>query len=148
MHELSLLRAVVDSVARVAAQRRARGVEAVGLRVGTLASATPEALRTAWPLAISGTAVAGARLDIDVVQAAVRCAECARDVPVDRFYALVCPVCATPTGELVTGRELAVAYADLADDAAAENPAENPGDAALPARDRPAASCPGHDHRR
>ncbi|QAY64141.1 hydrogenase maturation nickel metallochaperone HypA [Xylanimonas allomyrinae] len=115
MHELTLLRSVVAAVERVAAERGATGVEEVGLRVGTLSGAVPEALAGAWPIATAGTVLAGSRLELDVVQAAVRCGSCARDVPVDVLYALVCPECGTPSGELVAGRELAVAYADLAD---------------------------------
>jgi hypothetical protein len=32
---------------------------------------------------------------------------------IDEFYALTCPVCGTPTGNLVSGREFEVSYADL-----------------------------------
>lgn len=113
MHELGLLRSVVTAVERAATTAGATGVEAVGLRVGTLSGAEPQALDGAWPIATAGTVVDGARLEIEQVQAAVWCPGCGCDQPVDEFYALVCPVCGTPSGTLVRGREFAVAYADL-----------------------------------
>ena len=113
MHELGLLRSVVMATQRAAAKAEATGVEAVGLRVGTLSGAVPQALQGAWPIATAGTIVDGARLDIEVVIAAVHCPTCAADREIDEFYALRCPVCDTPTGTLVRGREFDVTYADL-----------------------------------
>lgn len=104
---------MADAVGRAAEQSGARGVEAVGLRVGTLSGAVPDALEGAWPMAIEDTALRGARLDIEIVQAAVWCPTCAAEQPVDEFYALTCPACGTPTGNLVHGREFEVSYADL-----------------------------------
>ncbi|MCL2466191.1 MAG: hydrogenase maturation nickel metallochaperone HypA [Micrococcales bacterium] len=113
MHELGLLRSVVAAVEKVAAEAGATGVEAVGIRVGSLSGAVPEALDGAWPIATAGTVVAGARLDVEMVQAAVWCPSCAAEQPIDQFFALECPVCGTTTGQLVRGRELAVTHADL-----------------------------------
>jgi len=113
VHELGLLRSVVAAVEKVAHDAGATAVEAVGLRVGTLSGAVPVALHGSWPLATAGTVVAGARLDLDMVTAAVWCATCDAEQPVDEFFALECPVCATPTAQLVRGRELTVTYAEL-----------------------------------
>lgn len=113
MHELGILRSVVAAVERAARDAHATGVEAVGLRVGTLSGAVPDALQGAWPIAVDGTVLAGARLELEPVQAAIWCAACAAEQPVDEAYALVCPACGTPSGALVRGRELAVTFADL-----------------------------------
>lgn len=115
MHELGVLRAVVAAVERAAAEAGAPAVEAVGLRVGARSGVVPDALVGAWPVATAGTRLAGARLDLDLVPAAVWCRGCAARHEVDAGYALVCPACGTPSGDLVQGRELAVAWADLAD---------------------------------
>ena len=112
MHELGLLRGVVTAVERAVGASR---VEAVGLRVGTLSGAVPDALLGAWPIAVADTAWPQARLDIDVIQAAVWCPACATEQPVDEFFALVCPGCGTPTANLVRGREFEILYADLDD---------------------------------
>ncbi|MCL2089671.1 MAG: hydrogenase maturation nickel metallochaperone HypA [Micrococcales bacterium] len=113
MHELGLLRSVVAAVEKAVHDAGATGVEAVGLEVGTLSGVVPEALESAWLIATVGTVVAGARLEVETVQAAVWCPTCAAEQSIDEFYALSCPVCDTPTGQLVHGRELAVTYADL-----------------------------------
>lgn len=110
-----MLRSVVTAVQRAAHSAGTSTVETVGLRVGTLSGAVPEALLGAWPIAIAGTMLTGARLEIETVTAAVWCPTCAAEQPVDEFYALICPACGTPSANLVRGREFAVAYADLGD---------------------------------
>ncbi|MDR1833745.1 MAG: hydrogenase maturation nickel metallochaperone HypA [Propionibacteriaceae bacterium] len=112
MHELGLLRGVVKAaVAAVAGKPGA--IAAVGLRVGTLSGAVPQALEGAWPLAIAGTRLESARLEIEPVPAAVYCPACQAEQPIDEFFALACPVCAAPTGALARGREFQLAYVDL-----------------------------------
>lgn len=117
MHELGLLASVVAAVERTADRAGASRIEAVGLRVGTLSGALPDALLGAWPIATAGSRLAGARLELDIVPAAIHCPSCEGDVPVDEFYALTCPACGTPSGTLVRGREFDVAWADLETDA-------------------------------
>ena len=104
---------MVTAVEKAATTAGATSVEAVGLRVGSLSGAVAEALTGAWPIATAGTVVDGARLEIETLQAAIWCPGCAREQPVDEYYALTCPVCSTPSATLVRGREFAVAFADL-----------------------------------
>ncbi|WOP18679.1 hydrogenase maturation nickel metallochaperone HypA [Raineyella sp. LH-20] len=113
MHELGLLRSVTDAVTVAAERAGATGVQAVGLRVGTLSGAIPEALYGAWPIAVADTLMEGARLEVEVVPATVWCPSCAGDQPIDEYFALTCPVCGTPTGTLSHGREFEVTWADL-----------------------------------
>ncbi len=122
MHELSILRSVVAAVSRACERSGATGVDLVALRVGRLSGALPEALHGSWPMATAGTPVAGARLEIEEVPAALWCPACAAEREIDSF-ALTCPVCGTPTGALVRGRELDVTHADLRlpDDAPADD---------------------------
>jgi len=115
MHELGLLTGVVAAVSQAARSAGAPRVEAVGLRVGTLSGAVPEALEGAWPIATTGTIAQGAELTIEQVVAAVWCPACQAERPIDEFFALTCPACGQPTGHLVRGREFEVVYADLAD---------------------------------
>jgi hydrogenase nickel incorporation protein HypA/HybF len=114
VHELGLLRSVVAAVAKAAADAQATSVEAVGLRVGSLSGAVPEALEGAWPLAIDGTALHGARLDIETVEAAVYCPTCDANQPIDEFFALLCPVCRSVATAIVPGsKDFTVVYADM-----------------------------------
>jgi hydrogenase nickel incorporation protein HypA/HybF len=114
VHELGLLKTVVTAVEKAVADTDAP-VEAVGLRVGALSGAVPEALLGSWPIAIAGTRLAGARLDIEVVAAQVWCSACGKAQEVDEFFALTCPACGVGCGNLIHGREFEVAFADVAD---------------------------------
>ena len=115
MHEVGLLRGVVRAVEDAARSAGAPRVEAVGLRVGSLSGAVPEALAGAWPLAAAGTLCAGAALVVETIPAAVWCPACQAEQAIDEFFALTCPVCGTPTGHVVRGKEFEIAYADLAE---------------------------------
>ena len=113
MHELALLTSVVRAVERAIVGPGASVPTVVALRVGALSGADPEALEAAWPLAVAGTPVAGARLVLEEVVAAVWCPGCRRDVEIDEFFALRCPVCDRPTADLSGGRELEIAYVEV-----------------------------------
>jgi hydrogenase nickel incorporation protein HypA/HybF len=118
VHELSLLRPVVLSVARAADKAGADRVATVGLRVGTMSGAMPEALEGAWPIATADVpALRDARLIVEVIPAAIWCPGCQGEVEIDEFYALTCPVCGPPCGNLVHGREFEIAYAERPDSA-------------------------------
>lgn len=113
MHELGLLTSVVAAVERAVADTDAP-VEAVGLRVGSLCGAVPEALFGSWPIATAGTRLAGARLEIETVTAQIWCSSCEEAQQVDEFYALTCPACGVGCGNLIHGREFEVAFAEVA----------------------------------
>jgi hydrogenase nickel incorporation protein HypA/HybF len=115
VHELGLLRTVVVAVEKATADSDA-AIEAVGLRVGTISGAVPEALLGSWPIAIAGTRLAGARLEIETVAAQIWCSACEQAQEVDEFFALTCPACGVGCGNLIHGREFEVAFADLAED--------------------------------
>ena len=113
MHELGLLAPVVEAAADACREAHASAVKAVALRVGTLCNAAPSSLDGAWPFAVAGSVVEGAELVLQVVSAAVWCPTCDAEREIDAFYALRCPACGTPTGDLVRGREFEVAYVEL-----------------------------------
>ncbi|MGI5951566.1 MAG: hydrogenase maturation nickel metallochaperone HypA [Brooklawnia sp.] len=113
MHELGLLRGVVAAVSDAADKADARGVRTVALRVGTAAGVVREALEGSWPMACSGSRVAGAQLQVDWVPATVWCQDCQADQPIDEFFALACPVCDAITPAMPKGREFEIAWVDL-----------------------------------
>ncbi|CAN5478126.1 hydrogenase maturation nickel metallochaperone HypA [soil metagenome] len=113
MHELALLTSVVRAVERATVEAGGPAPSVVALRVGSLSGADPEALGWAWPLALAGSPVAGARLVLEPVPAAVWCPGCDREVEIDEYYALRCPECDRPTADLVRGRELEIAYVEV-----------------------------------
>ena len=112
MHELGLLTSVVAAVENAAAQADSQvtQVEKVALEVGTMSGAIPEALYGSWPIARQDSICAEAELEVTMIPASVYCPRCARDVPIDEFFALACPECGMPTGNLTHGREFKIAW--------------------------------------
>jgi hydrogenase nickel incorporation protein HypA/HybF len=103
MHELSVSSAVVDTVLKHAAGRR---VTVVSLRVGHLRQVVPDSLAFYFELVSRETLCEGARLDLQVVPALLRCDGCAREWdPEDAWFR--CTGCGG-SGAVIAGNELEV----------------------------------------
>jgi hydrogenase nickel incorporation protein HypA/HybF len=112
MHELSLMDQVRCLVLEEAARHRARRVEGINLRIGSLAGVDPDALRFAFDVVMAGTIAAGARLGIETVAAECLCDPCGRSFPaIDG--GCECPDCGTISLQLLRGRELQLASLEL-----------------------------------
>jgi hydrogenase nickel incorporation protein HypA/HybF len=104
MHELALAQAIV-----AVAERHARGghVEKVEVKVGRLRQVVPTALEFAFELVTEGTALAGARLEIEQVPAWILCRACGAESPAAEFP-FACAVCGGVDVEVTAGEELQV----------------------------------------
>jgi len=115
VHELSvasdLIALLVDSLPADGGPAR---VESVVVRIGALSGVVPEALRSAFGPAATGTVAEGARLDVERVELVVWCEACRRAVALPGPQRLRCPFCAAPTPCIVHGRELELATVTLA----------------------------------
>jgi hydrogenase nickel incorporation protein HypA/HybF len=104
VHELSISSAIVDTVVRHA---EGRPVTTVRVRLGRLRQVVPSSLAFYFELVSRETVCEGARLDQEVVPAALRCAVCAHtweiDVPLFR-----CPQCGCTDVTVTSGEELEV----------------------------------------
>ena len=116
MHELSIAMSILD-IAQEAAQRQlepqgqgqADGrIAAIHLRLGPLSGVVREALLSAFDLAIDGTEMAGCQLMIEDVPLVAFCPLCGVNRTIPSVQYLCCPVCDTPTPDIVTGREMDV----------------------------------------
>ena len=136
MHELSLLLSVVEVVEKAARDAGAWYITKVKLQVGALSGADTQALIGAWPFAIADhplffhslpdAPAHQAQLDLDLIPATIWCPTCNRDVPIDEFFALTCPVCSTPTAHLTHGHEFSVAWVEWEKNQLAATPEESP----------------------
>jgi hydrogenase nickel incorporation protein HypA/HybF len=101
MHELSLVRDLVDSIAERCAGRR---VTRVILEVGKLAAVVPDAMLFCFELCVAGTVAEGAKLEILETPGAARCRACGVGLAVDNYF----ETCACGSGdlELLAGTEL------------------------------------------
>jgi len=108
MHELSLARDIVEIASAAASGSDAKRVVTVRVRIGILAAVSSESLAFHFEEAARNTLLAGARLTVTAAPVVVRCPACGRDTELPDVKRFVCVVCGTPTGEVVSGRELEV----------------------------------------
>jgi len=109
VHELSIAQSVADVAQRHAAGRTVTRVE---LRVGHLRQVVPSALEFAWDLVTPHTALEGAELRIEEVEAVGRCRACDTRSPLPGFP-LRCQACGGLDVEVVQGEELLVDTLEL-----------------------------------
>lgn len=114
MHELSVASAVVDTAVRHAGGRR---VAVVRVRAGHLRQVVPGSLEFFFGLVSRDTLCDGARLELEVVPARLRCATCDRAWAID-VPAFRCPHCGGADVEVVAGDELEVESIEVEEDAA------------------------------
>lgn len=113
MHELSLSRAVVKTVARHAAGRR---VAVVNLRIGRMRQVVPSTLGFYFEFAARDTVCEGAHLEMEVVEVRLRCATCDHAWEID-LPAFRCPACSGSDVEVVAGNEFEVESIEVEEDA-------------------------------
>lgn len=105
MHELSIAVSLVDVACEEADRLGGVRVEALHVRLGALSGVVKHALAFSFDVAAAGTLVEGARLAIEDVPVSVLCARCAVERELPAMQPLRCPVCDTPTPDVVRGRE-------------------------------------------
>lgn len=101
MHELAISRAILDTALRHA---EGRPVTAISLRVGAMRQVVPDSLEFYLGIACRETPAEGAELEVEVVEALMRCTACSQEWEPAPFG---CPACGEP-GEVVAGEELEV----------------------------------------
>ena len=109
MHELSIASAVVDTAVRHAG---GRPVAVVSFRAGHLRQVVPDSLHFYFGIVSRGTVCEGARLELEVVPARLRCGDC-DTVWVAEAAAFRCPECAAADVTVLSGEELEVESIEL-----------------------------------
>jgi hydrogenase nickel incorporation protein HypA/HybF len=107
MHELSIAMGIVEAAIDEARQRDVQ-VNAVHLRLGALSGVVKDALLFSYEVACQGTPLEGSRLVIEEVAVAVFCPQCKKKRVLESMQLFICPECASPTGEVLQGKELEV----------------------------------------
>lgn len=119
MHELSIAMSIVDGACEEASRHGAIRVESVHLRLGQLSGVVKEALLFSYDLATADTMLEGSRLEIEEVKAAIHCDDCGADRELESIQHFSCPVCQTPSSNVVRGRELTIVALELGSEYAA-----------------------------
>jgi hydrogenase nickel incorporation protein HypA/HybF len=115
MHELSLAMSLVDAACEEAERLGNVRVEALHLRLGALSGVVKEALKFSFDLAVEGTAISGARLEVEEVPVAVLCPVCRVERELPGLQSFRCPVCGSETPEVLRGRELELVSMEVTD---------------------------------
>jgi hydrogenase nickel incorporation protein HypA/HybF len=111
VHELSICRSIVDIVTRHA---EGRTVEIVHVRVSKLRQIVPDTLTYCWSLVNERTPLAGSRLAVESIPAAIRCTTCDHtDVLTEAAF--VCASCGGRSVEVVAGEEFLITSLELAE---------------------------------
>jgi hydrogenase nickel incorporation protein HypA/HybF len=113
MHELSIAVSMIELAEEEAARRGGVQVSAVHLRLGALSGVAREALLSSFELACEGTSLEGAKLLIEDLPVIVYCPKCHERHAVNSVQWLSCPVCGTPTPDVVQGKELEVSALEI-----------------------------------
>ena len=104
MHELSIASAIVATVERHAG---GSAVTSVRVRVGRLRQVVPDSLEFCFGMVARESVCEGARLEIEVVPAVLRCAACGHEWEIQE-PPFRCPECAGGDVAAVRGEELEV----------------------------------------
>jgi hydrogenase nickel incorporation protein HypA/HybF len=115
MHELSIALSMIDQVAEESASRGGLDVKAIHMRLGVFAGVDKNALLFAYELACDGTPLQGSRLIIETVPLLVFCPLCQQQRTPPSVYEICCPVCLSPTPEILSGREMELASLEVAE---------------------------------
>lgn len=103
MHELSITQSVVDAVVERLPDTKIAGVR---LEIGKLSGIVADSVRFCFDLVVAGTALEGARLDIDEPGGRAHCADCDTEFDVDDPI-LLCP-CGSANVEVLAGQQLRI----------------------------------------
>ena len=109
MHEMSICRAIAETVNQHAA---GRSVRAVQIKVGHFRQIVPDTLSFCWGLVGEASGLAGARLDVESVPATIRCHDCGSTTTLADPI-LICEACSSQNVELVSGREFLIESIEL-----------------------------------
>ncbi|HMK22877.1 MAG TPA: hydrogenase maturation nickel metallochaperone HypA, partial [Terriglobales bacterium] len=105
MHELSIAMSLVE-IAGEEAERQGGRVAAVHLKLGAQSSVVKDALFASYEMACEGTPLAGSRLVVEDVPGRVFCSVCREPRTLSTLQHFCCPDCATPTSEILQGKEI------------------------------------------
>ena len=111
MHELSLSSALLDTAVRHADGHKVKAVE---VTIGALRQVVPSSLEFYWDIVTRDTVCEGSRLDISVVEAVVRCNDCATEWTLDDPV-FACPSCKSTNVEVLKGTEFMVESLDISE---------------------------------
>lgn len=113
MHELSIALSMIEMAGQESRLRGGARVRALHLRLGPLSGVVKDALLFSYEVACQGTALEGSHLVVEDVPVVIHCSRCQAERTLESIQRFCCPVCETPSAEVVQGRDLEVVALEL-----------------------------------
>ena len=115
MHEMSVAQSLIDIIRNEMDKNGVTSLQVVKVKAGRINAIVPEALETAFWSLTQGTAMEGARLELETVPLELECGACGtRFISATEdalFLHAQCPECGWEFGHrVITGRELYIEY--------------------------------------
>ena len=107
MHEMSIAQNLIDVVKEEMVKHEAKTLRSVRLDIGEMSAIVPDALSFCFEVAITGTELEGAKLNMDIVPLKGLCHECKSEFEV-KNYTFVCPSCHGTKIETIAGQNLSI----------------------------------------
>jgi hydrogenase nickel incorporation protein HypA/HybF len=107
MHELPVIQSILDIVLNHARMNQVSRVYSIALAIGELSDLQDEWLQRYFDYISKGTLAEGARLVIERTPVVLKCANCAKEIPVKpgEMQDVICPECGNKELTLISGRE-------------------------------------------
>lgn len=107
MHELSIVKSIVDIAEDQVQKAGARAVEKIELEIGYLAGVEWQALDFVWEMGVKESVLERSERQIDRIPGKARCMECGQEYQMQELYD-ACPQCNSYFNEILQGKELRV----------------------------------------
>lgn len=113
MHEMGIAEGILSSSLDAAVEADAVRITKVRVTIGVLTEVCEDALQFAWEAIRPGTLAEDATLEVTMVEASSRCADCGHEWTHDRYSGAQCPSCGGWLVRLLRGRELKIDSIDI-----------------------------------
>ena len=107
MHELSIVKSIIDITNDHFNQHQAKEVECIELEIGVLSGVEMSAFDFAWKHGVVDTILEHAERNTVRVQGEARCQECTSLFEIEELYSC-CPVCGSFDKVILKGKELKI----------------------------------------
>lgn len=115
MHEMGIVRSIMDIVEQQAKIHNAQRVVKISLEFGTLTAVMPRAVEFAFEILSKGGVAENAALDITIIPIKVICMDCSRE-HIMKDYQPFCPACNSGALQIIEGRdEMRIASMEIED---------------------------------
>jgi len=107
MHEFSIAMSIIEIAENEAKKESATAINELVLDIGTQAGIEFYALDTALQMAVKDTMLENANIQVNKIQARVKCTECNTEFEVNNIFD-PCPECNSLYHELLCGKEMQI----------------------------------------